>query len=387
MGLHLSKRKTAAESSCHSRGNALYEPDSSQPAAIETSPPSSLPRRALLPAVAVLVAGLFAWFTWRNYSSFEWVRFAKTFASLNWYWFFLGLFLSAASFVGRAVRWQVMMLPLRSSFWNVTFATYVGFTAIVLFGRAGELIRPYLIARREGTDLAVQAGVWVLERLYDFIVILLLFGVGIQYAIQYARHGAVPAGSRLHLVLATGGWIATGCAVLAAAVFYLMAHRPEFCRQRLSDATAFLSPERHAAFSRALDSFLAGIRPAAHWPTFWKTCALTVAEWAIILGGGYCFFHAVPLASTLGFIDVAAFWGIVSFGSIVQLPGVGGGMQIASIFVLTELFRMPLDQATGFSLLLWACTSLIALPIGVPLAFYSGLNFQKLRRIGRESTL
>ena len=361
----------------------MYEPDSSQPAAIETGPALSSSRRALLPVVAVLVAGLFAWFTWRNYSSFQWVRFAKTFASLNLHWFFLGLFLSAASFAGRAVRWQVMMLPLRSSFWSVTFATYVGFSAIVLFGRAGELIRPYLIARREGTELAVQAGIWVLERLYDFIVILLLFGLGIQYA----RHFAVPAGSRLHLVLATGGWIATACAVLAAGLFYLMAHRPEFCRQRLSDATTFLAPERHAAFSRSLDSFLAGIRPAAHWPTFWKTCALTIAEWAIIIGGGYCYFHAVPLASTLGLTDVAAFWGIVSFGAIVQLPGVGGGMQIASIFVLTELFRMPLDQATGFSLLLWACTSLIALPIGVPLAFYSGLNFQKLRRIGRESTL
>lgn len=359
----------------------MYAPDSPEPALVDKNPAGL--RRALLPAVAGAVALLFAWFTWRHYSSFQWVRFAKIFASLRLHWFLLGLLLSAASFAGRAWRWQVMMLPLRSSFWSITLATYVGFSAIVLFGRAGELIRPYLIARREGTELAVQAGVWVLERLYDFIVILLLFGLGIQYA----RHGTVAAGPRLNLVLATGGWIATACALLAAALFYLMAHRPEFCRRRLVDATAFLPPARHAAFARALDSFLAGIRPAAHWPTFWKTCALTVTEWAMILGGGYCYFQAVPAASDLGFTDVAAFWGLVSFGAIVQLPGVGGGMQLASVFVLTELFRMPLDQATGFSLLLWACTSLIALPIGLPLAFYSGLNFQKLRRIGRETTL
>ncbi len=380
MGLHLNKRKTPPESSCHSKGNALYPPDSYDRAIAGGRRRS---HGALLPAAAVALGLLFAWFTWRNYSSFQWLRFAKTFAAIRLDWFFLGLFLTLASFLGRAVRWQVMMLPVRSSFRGITFATFVGFSAVVIFGRPGEVVRPYLIARQENTEVGSQAGVWVLERLYDLISILLLFGLGIHYA---RNIGGVP-GSKLSTVLQTGGWAATGCAILAGFIFYLMTHTPDFCRRRLYEATTFLSPARHATFLRSLDSFLLGVQPAARWPTFWKSMALTAAEWAMILGGGYCYFRAFPPASGFGIVDVAAYWGFTSFGAIVQLPGIGGGIQIASVFILTELFRMPLDQATGFSLLIWAGTSLAVLPVGVPLAFYGGLNFRKLRRIGRETTL
>ena len=358
----------------------MHAPDSFDPA-VEDGPPR--PRGALLPVAALALGLLFAWFTWQNYSSFQWLRFAKAFAAIRLDWFSLGLSFSLVSFLGRAIRWQVMMLPLRSSFWGVTFATYVGFSAVVLLGRAGEFVRPYLIARKENTELGSQMGVWVLERLYDFVVILLLFGLGIHYA----RNLGGNPGSHLSVILHVGGWVATGCAVLSGAVFYLMAHRPEFCRRRLREATTFLSAERQAIFLRSLDSFLKGVQPAAHWPNFWKSVALTVAEWAMILGGGYCYFRAFPPASGFSITDVAAYWGFTSFGAAVQLPGIGGGMQIASVFILTELFRMPLDQATGFSLLIWAGTSLIVLPIGIPLASYGGLNLAKLRRIGREAAL
>ena len=43
--------------------------------------------------------------------------------------------------------------------------------------------------------------------------------------------------------------------------------------------------------------------------------------------------------------------GFVSFGSIVQIPGVGGGMQVVSVLVLTELFGIRLELATAFALL------------------------------------
>lgn len=349
--------------------------------AIDSNPPRS--RSALFPITLGILGLLLAWFTLRNYSSFDWVRFAKTFATLRFPWLYLGVFLSLLSVFGRAVRWQAMMLPRRSSLWNITFASYIGFSAIVLFGRAGELVRPYLIARRENTEIGTQAGVWVLERLYDLILILFLFGIGIHYA----RNLSGAPGSKLGLVLRIGGWVATICGILAAAIFYFMAHRPEFCRQRFSDATTFLSPERQAAFLRSFDSFLEGMRPAAHWPTFWKSLALTILEWAIILGAGYSYFQSFPPASRFSMVDICAYWGFISFGSIIQLPGIGGGVQIASALVLTELFRMPLDQAAGFSLLIWAGTSLTVLFVGIPLAFYGGLSFRKLRGIGKETAL
>ncbi len=358
----------------------MFSPDSLETRSAENP---RQPGSDLLTWAGIAVCFVLAWFAWRHYSSFDWVRFVETFKMVRRPWLVLGLLLATSSFLGRAVRWRVMMWPVRSSFWGVVLATYIGFSAIVIFGRAGELVRPYLIARREHTKLANQAGVWALERLYDFIVILFLFGVGVIYA----RHLGTNAGSSLHSVLHIGGWAAVGSAIITAGIFYVMARQPDFCRKRLNEATSFLSPERQKQFAKSLDSFLNGVRSAGSLPIFLISFALTVAEWSLIFGGVYSYFRSFPPVSSFSILDIVAYFGFVIFGAIVQLPGIGGGMQIASVVVLTELFHMPVEQATGFSLMVWAGTSLIVLPIGVPVAFYNGLNFRQLRHIEKESVV
>ena len=52
-------------------------------------------------------------------------------------------------------------------FLKVLSATVIGFTGIVLLGRPGELIRPYLIAVRERTSFSSQMAIWLLERIWD----------------------------------------------------------------------------------------------------------------------------------------------------------------------------------------------------------------------------
>ena len=43
----------------------------------------------------------------------------------------------------------------------------IGFTALALLGRPGELIRPYLIARHTNLSFASQVAVWAVERIFD----------------------------------------------------------------------------------------------------------------------------------------------------------------------------------------------------------------------------
>jgi hypothetical protein len=105
------------------------------------------------------------------------------------------------------------------------------------------------------------------------------------------------------------------------------------------------------------------------------------------LGAVWCYFHAFPPTSSFSILDVAAYFGFTAFGAILQLPGIGGGLQIASVVILTELFRIPVEQALGFSLLIWAGTSMVVLPFGIPLALHEGLTLGKLRRLGREAAV
>jgi len=68
----------------------------------------------------------------------------------------------------------------------------------------------------------------------------------------------------------------------------------------------------------------------------------------------------------------------------VQLPGIGGGAQVASILVFTELFHLSLESATGVSLVLWAVTFLTIVPVGAGLAFHEGLTWKQMSHISEE---
>jgi hypothetical protein len=96
---------------------------------------------------------------------------------------------------------------------------------------------------------------------------------------------------------------------------------------------------------------------------------------------------AAGLGKIIGLLDVAAFWVFAAIGAVIQLPGVGGGMPIASVLALTELFKLPVEPATGLALLIWAGSSLVALPLGIPFLFHEGLSWRRIRQLREESGL
>ena len=92
----------------------------------------------------------------------------------------LSLALMALTFVIRAERWQYLLGPLGpTTFRNVFRTTVIGFAAsAVLPARAGEVIRPYLLARKEGLSATAAFATILVERVIDLVaVLLLLLGV------------------------------------------------------------------------------------------------------------------------------------------------------------------------------------------------------------------
>jgi hypothetical protein len=90
--------------------------------------------------------------------------------------------------------------------------------------------------------------------------------------------------------------------------------------------------------------------------------------------------------ASLSFVDVMVLLGFVSFGTVVQIPGIGGGMQVVMIVVLTELFTVKLEVATAFAMLVWIITFVVVVPVGLVLALKEGLDWHGLRRISRETS-
>ena len=63
---------------------------------------------------------------------------------------------------------------------------------------------------------------------------------------------------------------------------------------------------------------------------------------------------------------------------MVQIPGIGGGVQVVAVLVLTELFGVP-GSGDSFAVFIWVITFVVIVPVGLLAALKEGLNWRGLR--------
>jgi len=305
-------------------------------------------------------------------------------ALLHWQWLAAALVPIFASYYGRALRWAVFLRPLKAhpSIINLLGATVIGFTAITLFGRPGEFVRPYLIARKEHVPVASQLAAWVLERMFDLLMALAVFG----FALARIRTASIHVGPNLAWVLAVGGRVVGILSGTILVLLVAMRHLAEPVGRRLIRATGFL-PERHfRKLERLITTFVQGVESTRSDGALFLILLYSIAEWALIAGCFWCVAQAFTGIINFTFVDVLIFMGFVAFGSTVQIPGIGGGMQVVSVLVLTELFGTKLELATSFAIFIWIISFVVVVPVGLIWAVTEGLNWRKLRDLGREAS-
>jgi uncharacterized membrane protein YbhN (UPF0104 family) len=154
-----------------------------------------------------------------------------------------------------------------------------------------------------------------------------------------------------------------------------------FFSNRISQALEFLPHTWHRRAHEFIDSFVTGMQSTRNLTSVLAIVFYTLIEWLIIVACTYCLLRSVPATSGLRLLDALVIVGFIAFGSIVQIPGVGGGTQIATTVVLTELYGLPLEVSTGIAVLLWIVTFVSVVPVGLGLAAHEGLNWGKLRHL------
>jgi hypothetical protein len=70
-------------------------------------------------------------------------------------------------------------------------------------------------------------------------------------------------------------------------------------------------------------------------------------------------------------------------GSVLQLPGVGGGAQIASFIGLTKIFGVEQEPAAAMAVVLWIITFAGGTLAGVPLLIHEGMSVGELRQLAK----
>jgi len=314
--------------------------------------------------------------------SFDWKLAGASLAHLRWSWLAISLLPLAGTYIGRALRWRVFLEPLKRkpSFRNLLAATVVGFTAITLFGRAGEFVRPYLVAIKEEVSFSSQVSAWVLERVFDLLMAILVFGL----ALARLDSANLRLSSRLAWVLEWGGRMATVTGLAVLILLLSMRHLAEPLHRRLTSALVFLPGKYQPRVERMVTGLVQGVESTRSDPALLLVFLYSLLEWALIVICYWCLAESFGPALQLTFEKVLILAGFVSFGGIIQLPGIGGGAQVITVVVLTELFGVKLEVATSFAVFMWAITFLVVVPVGLAVAVEEGLSWRTLRHLGRE---
>jgi len=343
-------------------------------------------RRTAKWAIACVVAcvALLLWLAYTQLArrSFDWRLAANSFVRLDWRWVLLSFVPIFGTYYGRALRWAVFLKPLkeRPSMKNLLAATVTGFTAVTLFGRPGEFVRPYLIARKEQVPLTSQLAAWALERIFDLLMALLVFA----FALSRVQSSGIHVGPNLQWVLTFGGRIVGVAGVAVLVVLLSLRHFAEPARWRILRALRRI-PERHVARAeKSINALFQGVESTRSDAAMFLVFLYSVLEWVLICACYWCLARSFAGIVSLSLVDVLILAGFVSFGSVVQIPGVGGGTQVVSVLVLTELFGTRLELASDFALCLWILTFVAIVPVGLIVALKEGLDWHSLRRIGRE---
>ena len=287
---------------------------------------------------------------------------------------------TGATYAVRALRWQYLLAPIGPTHFGTAFrTTVIGFAATFLLpARAGEVIRPYLLARREGLNATAAFATVILERLLDLITVLLLFAWFVLTAAPDAVSGDPAQFARVKL----GGLAAAGMALAGSAVLFTLAGHPERMG-RLALSVERVLPTRLAhAVARFVETFAQGLAVMRQPRRMVIALALSVPLWLAIASGIWLTSQAFHI--TFPFQASLLVTTLLVVGVAVPTPGAVGGFHLAYQIAAEVFFGAPAERAVGAAIVLHAISFVPVTLLGIYFMAREGLTLAGARRMADE---
>ncbi|MEN3026323.1 MAG: lysylphosphatidylglycerol synthase transmembrane domain-containing protein [Chlorobiota bacterium] len=286
----------------------------------------------------------------------DWTAFVEVLGrtAYEWLWVFLPVILGAHLL--RAWRWQLLVraaLGRLPGLGNAFSAVMVGYAVNSIVPRAGELVRPYVLSRREGLSLATLLSTVAVERLLDVATLALLLLVASTLFAERLTSIVERSGGVSSVLVSLG--------VLALVVAALVSIRRwggwllRWMHTRL--------PSTVQRGSKLLQELAAGVavlrQPRLYVPLLLQTLLLWFSYWAPLYG--LFWVCSLPLGPAEAFqVLVVSAVAI----SIAPTPSAAGVYHVAVQLALVELFAIPPAEALAYAVIAHGLNTAVALVVG-----------------------
>jgi uncharacterized protein (TIRG00374 family) len=334
-------------------------------------------RRTVILIVVLLALAALVYLQFRTWKTFDWGVFLHETAQANPKRLLIAVALIYSVYYLRAIRWKIFLQPVRkTSAAKLTPPQFIGFAGLALLGRPGEFIRPYLVARRENLSFSSQIAVWTVERIFDTGSVAILLAA----ALLSRRLHTIPflAGNRqiMHR-LNEFGYLLVGGVAMVAVIAFIIRRNGEALATWVEARLRRWLPKTAHLIAQKVHNFGDGLNTIHGVGSFFQLAGISLLIW-IIVGTAY---FEVTRAYGLDRIEVphVVLLMVASMaGSMLQLPAIGGGSQLATIAVLAHVFEVPKELAASCGVMLWLVTFMAVIPMGLALAHREHVSLREL---------
>jgi uncharacterized protein (TIRG00374 family) len=338
-------------------------------------------KRNLVLALVAAILAVLVYMQFRTWKDFDWATFWSQGKQLNPRHILNAIAAIYITYVLRAVRWKIFLRPVRkhASTLGLISPTFIGFTGLALLGRPGELIRPYLIARRTDLTFSSQIAAWAVERIFDIggFTVLMVLAIFLPSDLRYLPNPVIYPRLRVAGFLLIA--LVTGLTLAAV----LIAKYGEALAAWIETRFAHLASNFGQRVARRVREFHGGLDTIHSPSSFLQLSGVSILMWLLIAVAYREVTHAYgPALEHMTVSNVLLLMGSSILGSLIQLPGVGGGSQLATISALQHIFNTSHELAASCGILLWLVTFVSVVPVGLLFAHRERLS---LRKVAQES--
>jgi uncharacterized protein (TIRG00374 family) len=272
----------------------------------------------------------------------------------------------------RSVRWQYLLAPLgQVSFRAIFRTTMIGLAASnILPARAGEFLRPYLLARQEGLSATSTFATIVIERILDLVSILLLLGI---FVIFSGRHLFLSSNMQAVEISAILAMIVT---IILGVMMWFLASNPDRIGLFVLKIAKYFPRGLAKSLSKLAQTFSEGLAVVRAPSVLVVAFICSVVLWLTIAVQVYL----VSIAFGIDMLFTGSFLlqAILAIGVSVPTPGAVGSFHEAYRIGATTFFGASNADAVAAALILHGISFMPVTILGILFMMQDGFSLHGL---------
>jgi uncharacterized protein (TIRG00374 family) len=304
-----------------------------------------LNRKAIWLIIAVAISGFFIWLALRGLKLDEvWAHII----SANFYWLIPSIAVYFVAVWVRTWRWDYMLRPLKHipvrRLFPVVVIGYMGNNVYPF--RAGEVLRSFVLYKREDIPMSASLATVVVERVFDGLVMLIFVFVALPLSPIPGDNASVR-----NLV-----FIASIAFFIAMILFFILASMPKrfhaLAEWGLGLTGRLLTDKSKSQILGMLDNFLSGLESLRSFRNVMMIFFTSIIIWLLETVKYWFVMHAFDFQ--VSFFALMLMNGVVNLATTLpSAPGYVGTFDTPGIQVL-QLYGIPKEIAAAYTLVLHA---------------------------------